>query len=210
MAFFLFLVLFLLREVTALSVAPSLASLSFLNVYRYPALSVADGIRHIHTPELLENLTWPHGTRESRRRSLPFFRIDRVEPPKRFGDRVSVGMQCTVAGQAHTIFAISSKASPTTCTYMCVREGCQRALVELTVSRSGGKGHRLSMGCTYLFGARTLDRDMEPVFRFLRFLERRMNSQPVMLCEPRANLQWYRRMILGLDHGQPGGEGPLD
>lgn len=180
---------------------------SFFSSFRYPTIPVRDGIRHIHTPEHLENLTWPWS--EKSRKAPNFFHIDKVDQPQRYGDRVSVRLHCSVKGCSpnnQTLYLMSSTRTPAHCSYMCVRDGRQRALVDLRVSPLGqGEGHRLSIVCTYLIAPRAMDRDMEPVMRFLKFFERRMHAQgrdgmPYLL-RPRANLMWYRRITLGLTGG---------
>ncbi len=174
---------------------------SFFSCFRYPTIPLRDGIRHIHTPEHLENLTWPFAQRQRR----GFFHIDTVDQPRRYGDRVSVRFRCSVngrAGQQQTMYLLSSARTPAHCTYMCVRDGRQRALMELRASALGEAGHRLSIVCTYLIAPRAMDRDMEPVLRFLKFFERRMHAQKEggqgTVLQQRANLMWYRRMALGL------------
>ncbi len=169
---------------------------SFFSSFRYPTIPLRDGIRHIHTPEHLENLTWPLLAQQ---RPQGCFHIDTVDQPRRYGDRVSVRFRCSVNSRMQqTLYLLSSARNPAQCTYMCVRDGRQRALMELRASPLGEAGHRLSIVCTYLIAPRAMDRDMEPVMRFLKFFERRMHMQGTTVLQPRANLMWYRRMALGL------------
>jgi hypothetical protein len=173
-------------------------SVSFTSSFRFPTVPLLDGLRHIHTPEHLENISWPY--RGSHNPNKPYFSITSVSPPQRYGDKITVCVRCKVRDYPQTIYMLSSAAEPSACSYMCVQNGCQRAIIHLNATRLGPlyDGHRLTLNCTYLFGSRALDRDMEPVFRFLRFFEKRMRWQgPPQPHEPRANLMWYRRMVLG-------------
>ena len=192
------------REIGAFAAFHSgLTGISFTSSFRFPAVPLREGIRHIHTLEHLENISWPY---DRMRGPKPYFSIESVAQPQRYGDRVSVCVQCKVRDYPQTIYVLSSAGDPTACTYMCVQDGCQRALIELNVSRLGPLflGHRLTVNCTYFVGPRVFDRDMEPVLRFLRFFEKRMRWQGAPSArEPRANLMWFRRMVLGRDLGSP-------
>jgi len=198
------------REVAAFAAfSRGLTGISFTSSFRFPVVPLAEGLRHIHTLEHLENISWPYDRVRSQR---PYFTIETVAQPQRYGDRVSVCVRCKVRDYPQTIYVLSSVSDPSSCSYMCVQDGCQRALIELNVSRLGPlfNGHRLSLNCTYFVGARVFDRDMEPVLRFLRFFEKRMRWQGAPSArEPRANLMWYRRMVLGKDRGARK-DSPLD
>ena len=172
------------------------AGLSFTTSVRFPGISVGEGVRHIHTLEHLQNIT------DARCKNVPFFSIQRVSPPQRYGDHVTVCAQCKVMGIPQTIYMLGRPEAPASSSFMCVQNGTQRAVVTLRVTPLPyeADGHRLTMACTYLRAARLYDRDMEPVMRFLRFFEKRVrwkgNSHAP---SPHANLLWYRRMVLGLD-----------
>jgi hypothetical protein len=190
-----------LREIRAFAAFHrGLAGLSFTSSFRFPEVPVRDGIRHIHTLEHLENITWPY---DRSRGPKPYFTIDSVAQPQRYGERVTTCVQARVRDSPLTLYMLARPDTPGACTYMCVQGGCQRALVELRVAPYGLgllTGHRLAVNCTYFTGPRVFDRDMEPVLRFLRFFEKRMrwHGAPTPR-EPRANLMWYRRMVLGKD-----------
>lgn len=168
--------------------------LSFTTSFRFPGTPVREGIRHIHTLEHLENVTF--GVRDA----SPFFAIQRVSQPQRYGDHVTTCVQCKVKGYPQTIYIISRPCAPESSTFMCVQDGTQRAVMNLRVGRLPNEvnGHTLTVSCTYLRGQRIYDRDMEPVLRFLRFFEKRMQWQGGGMRPAHANLQWYRRMVLGL------------
>lgn len=168
--------------------------LSFTTSFRFPGIPLREGTRHIHTLEHLENITLAGCE------GVPYFKVERVSPPQRYGDHVTTCVQCKVKGYPQTIYMLGRPAAPDSSTFMCVQDGTQRAVMTLRV---GGlprdeEGHRLTISCTYLRGPRLYDRDMEPVLRFLRFFEKRMRWQGGTQRVPHANLQWYRRMVLGL------------
>jgi hypothetical protein len=184
-----------LREIRAFAAFHrGLSAMSFTSSFRFPDVPLRDGIRHIHTLEHLENITWPY---DRSRSPKPYFSIDSVAQPQRYGEQITTCVQARVRDSPLTLYMLSRPSSPSACTYMCVQGGCQRALVELRVAALGS-GHRLALNCTYFTGPRVFDRDMEPVLRFLRFFEKRMrwHGAPTPR-EPRANLMWYRRMVLG-------------
>lgn len=197
---FLAIVLWL-REIHAFAAFHrGLGSMSFTSTYRFPEVPLCDGIRHIHTLEHLENITWPY---DRTRRLQPYFSIESVAQPQRYGEQVTTCVSARVRGSPLTLYMLAHPDMPNACTYMCVQGGCQRALVELRVMPSGVgllTGHRLLVNCTYFTGPRVVDRDMEPVLRFIRFLEKRMRWHGSLVPrESRANLAWYRRMVLGQD-----------
>lgn len=183
--------------------------ISFSNTFRFPGVPLREGIRHIHTIEHLENITLPATACPGG--GKPYFEIQRVAQPQRYGDHVSVCVHCSVKGAQQTIYMLAQPETPETCTIMCVRNGSQQAMVQLRVASlpNTPEGHRLMVECTYFTGARLLDRDMEPTFRFLRFFEKRLRWQGMGACpgKQHANLMWYRRMVLGL--GALDNESPL-
>jgi hypothetical protein len=178
-------------------------SISFANTFRFPAIPLREGMRHIHTLEHLQNITSPTD-------KPPYFDIQGVGQPQRYGDHVSVCVRTKVKGYPQTIYMLARPEHPETCTFMCVQDGVQRAMMQLRVSSAGTppcSGHRLWVEYTYFTGPRTFDRDMEPVLRFLRFFDKRMRWQGTPLrAAQHPNLLWYRRMVLGLDAS----ESPLD
>jgi hypothetical protein len=176
---------------------------SFSNTFRFPNVPLLDGIRHIHTIEHLENITLPVSA-GGQAPCHHYFDIQRVAQPQRYGDHVSVCVHCSVKGSPQTLYMLARPEAPESCTIMCVRNGSQQAMVHLRVGALpfSEQGHRLQMECTYFIGARLLDRDMEPTFRFLRFFEKRLRWQGLQVAarqpQSHANLLWYRRMVLGL------------
>ena len=180
-------------------------SISFTNTFRFPTIPLKEGVRHIHTLEHLHNITSPTD-------KPPFFDIQHVAQPQRYGDHVSVCVHSKVRGYPQTIYMLARPEHPQTCTFMCVQDGAQRAMMHLGVTPLGllaySTGHLLTVDCTYFAGPRVLDRDMEPVLRFLRFFDKRMRWQGMPLrAAQHPNLMWYRRMVLGLE---PHVESPLD
>lgn len=166
----------------------------FSSQLSFPGVALREGIRRIHTLEHLENITSP----------AKFFYIQHVSQPRRYGDHVTTCVQCSIEGVSHAVYMIGRPHAPQTCTIMCVRDGTQRAVVTLRATQfayeESGVGHRVTVGCTLFRGTRVYDRGMEPIMRFLRSFERRQASaRSVATCGERANLQWYRRMVLGLD-----------
>lgn len=203
-------VVLLVPEAQAFHVPIRMSAISFANTFRFPTVTMREGTRHIHTLEHLENITMPSSHSE------PYFDIVRVAQPQRYGDHVSVCVHSKVKGYPQTLYMLSSPDTPSSATFMCVQDGAQRAMVQLRVSRLAGEplGHCLTVNCTYFTGPRVFDRDMEPVLRFLRFFEHRMRWHPVgpgvpSRGEQRANLLWYRRMVLGLDASESH-DSPLD
>jgi hypothetical protein len=186
--------------------------LSFSSSFKFPNVPLREGVRHIHTLEHLENITLIGSP-------VPYFDIQRVSQPQRYGDHVSVCVHSKVKGCDQTIYMIARPEAPESCTFMCVQDGTQRAMMQLRVAPLQREdGHRLTVSCTYIRGPRLFDRDMEPVMRFLRFFEQHMKRQspntvgtiaavPGQRRGPYTNLLWYRRMVLGLgasEHGQQG------
>jgi hypothetical protein len=202
--FFTVILGFLLAEflfgIPEVAAFPSVTTgLSFGSSFLFPNVPLREGIQHIHTLEHLENITSCPGAARTH-----YFDIQRVSQPQRYGDHVSVCVHTKVRGYPQTIYMLSRPDRPETCTFMCIQDGTQRAMVQLRVGPLKERGHRLLVNCTYFTGPRTFDRDMEPVMRFLRFFEHRMRSPVPCTMEgnrggPHANLQWYRRMVLGLE-----------
>lgn len=174
----------------------SSCGISFSSQMNFPGVSLHEGVRRIHTLEHLENITVPPG----------YFEIQRVSQPHRYGSHVTACAHCRVGDAPQTVYVMGRPDAPQSCTIMCVQDGTQRAVISLRASplpyEDAAKGHRLTVICTYFRGARVYDRGMEPVLRFLRFFGRRGGG-----CGgEHANLQWYRRMVLGLG----GSESALD
>ena len=208
LGFFVGELLFNIPECTAFSWGPSFhvgcTGITFGSTFRFPTVPLSEGIRHIHTLEHLENITVPAPA------AVPYFSIQRVAQPQRYGDHVSVCVNCKVKGYPQTVYMLARPEAPESSTFMCLQDGTQRAMIQLRVSKIPYEcsGHRLTMNCTYFTGPRLFDRDMEPVLRFLRFFEKRMrwHHGPPDASTARANLLWYRRMVLGLRHEGGGGE----
>jgi hypothetical protein len=178
-------ILLCLQQIPAVSAFPSA---TFSSVYHFPGVSVAEGNRRVHSPEHLLNAT------AFGRRVSPYFALDTVSQPQRRGEYATLSMACRVDGVAHTVYMIGHGGGVGGSTYMCVRNGTQRVMIRLRVSPLPytAPGHCLTVSCTYFSGVRACDRDMEPILRFMRFF--RGHSRP---ANEHANLQWYRRMVLG-------------
>jgi hypothetical protein len=153
--------------------------------FRFPSLSLGDGIRNIHTLELLETI------------GKDYFKIHHVSQPVRYGEFVTVSLKCAVHGHDHTIFVLSHPDQTHISTLVCLRDNIQRAAFTLKATRSGKVGHFLSVESTYFCSKRVLDRDLRPLMRFLIFFEDKTRRQPE-LPKTHPNLLWYRRMVLGL------------
>lgn len=184
----------LVPAVSAFPLGPGPIGLTSVSTFSYPGIPYREGIRRIHTPEHLTSLNV-----SNRGRRYPLFDIHAVSQPCRYGDHVTIRLLCEMEGINHTVFMIARPEDPGSSMVMCVRDGVQRAVIRLrsmpTTYLDGG--HRLTVTCVYPRGPRVLDRAMEPIMRFMRFFGRR--GQP---DKEYANLQWYRRMILGLDDSE--------
>lgn len=192
-------------EVSAFPMHAGCTSISFANTFCFPNIPAKEGVRHIHTLEHLQNVTSPLHL-------PPYFDIQHVAQPQRYGGHVSVCVHSKIKGYPQTIYMLARPDHPESCTFMCVQDGAQRAMMQLRVTPLGipaySTGHRLSVNCTYFTGPRTFDRDMEPILRFLRFFDKRMRWQGMPLrAAQHPNLLWYRRMVLGLE---PTDQSPLD
>jgi hypothetical protein len=181
----------LIPAISAFPLGPALTGLTVVSTFSYPGVPYQEGVRRVHT---LEHLTSLNVSRRGCR--LPYFDIHAVAPPRRFGDHVTIRVSCRVDGCNNTIIMIAKPEDPGSSAFMCVRDGVQLAVIRLrfipTTYLDGG--HRLTVTCVYPRGARALDRAMEPILRFMRFFRRL--GQP---DKEHANLQWYRRMVLGLE-----------
>lgn len=172
----------------------SSSSMTFGHTYRFPTIPYSEGVRHIHTLEHLQNIS---ARRPGQRNGTPYFRIERVAPPVRYGDYVSVAVHCRVMGKPQTVCVLSRPGMENTSTYMCLQDGVQLAMIQLRVSELGAKGHTLAVETTYFSRRRLLDAALEPVMRFLRFFGASSRRRgPGVVRHP--NLMWYRRMVLGL------------
>jgi hypothetical protein len=158
----------------------------------FPSLPLVAGLRNIHTLEHLETI--PHD----------FFRIRHVGQPVRYGEFVTVSVECLVRNQTHTIFMLANPDQPSTCTFMCLRDNIQRAAFTVRATRLSREGHTLLLNSTYFSSKRLFDRELIPVRCFLAFFEDKTRRLPDSLAmKPHPNLQWYRRMVLGLPAGEP-------
>jgi hypothetical protein len=183
----------------AFTMGPS-TSLTFGHTYRFPTIPYSEGVKHIHTLEHLQNIS---ARRHGSSNAMPYFRIERVTQPVRYGEYVSVTAHCRVMGIPQTICMLSRPGMENTSTYMCLQDGTQQAMLQLRVGALGRRGHTLSVESTYFIRMRLLDTALEPVMRFLRFFETRSRLRGAQ----HPNLMWYRRMVLGLVASEGG---PLD
>jgi len=168
-------------------------SMTFGHTYRFPSIPYSEGVRHIHTLEHLQNIS---ARRASESNGSPYFRIESVAQPVRYGEYVSVAAHCRVMGLPQTVCMLSRPGMENTSTYMCLRDGVQMAMIQLKVSELGARGHTLAVETTYFSRRRLLDSALEPVMRFLRFFESSRHRKPGVVLHP--NLMWYRRMVMGL------------
>ena len=153
----------------------------------FPSLTLAEGLRNIHTLEHLETI--PHN----------FFRIRHVSQPVRYGEFVTVCVNCSVRNQTHHIIVLSRPDQPSTCTFMCLQDNVQRAVFTVRATRLSREGHTLLLNSTYFSSKRVLDKELIPVRCFLAFFEDKARRLPESLAlRPHPNLAWYRRMVLGL------------
>jgi hypothetical protein len=153
----------------------------------FPSLTLAEGLRNIHTLEHLETI--PHG----------FFKIRHVGQPVRYGEFVTVSVDCSIRNQTHSIFMLAKPNEPSTCTFMCLRDNVQRAAFSVRATRLGKEGHTLLLNSTYFSSKRLFDRELIPVRCFLASFEDKTRRLPDSLAlKPHPNLMWYRRMVLGL------------
>ena len=173
---------------------PPPASIS--TTFRYPGLSLAQGMRNIHSLELLENI------------GNGYFRIGHVGPPVRYGEFVTVGVKCSVRGQNHTLLVMSRPDQAHIATLVCLRDNVQRAAFTLRASRLTPDGHTILLESTCFDSKRVLYRDLRPVMRFLAFYGDRAGwGGEAFKAHP--NLAWYRRMVLGLPPPQPEQDSPI-
>lgn len=162
----------------------------------FPCTPLTEGLRNIHTLEHLETI--PHN----------FFKIRHVGQPVRYGEFVTVSVNCSVRNQTHHIFMLSRPDQPSTCTFMCLRDNVQRAVFTVRATRMSKEGHTLLLNSTYFSSKRVLDKELIPVRCFLAFFEDKGRRLPDSLAmKPHPNLQWYRRMVLGLGADDPGTRG---
>ena len=169
------------------------SSMTFGHTYRFPTIPYSEGVKHIHTLEHLQNIS---ARRENSANGKPYFRIENVAPPVRYGEYVSVAAHCRVMGMPQTVCMLSRPGMENTSTYMCLQDGAQMAMIQLRVSELGARGHILAVETTYFSSPRLLDTALDPVMRFLRFFASRRNRGRGVVLHP--NLMWYRRMVLGL------------
>jgi hypothetical protein len=160
--------------------------------FRFAKIPYTDSVRHIHTLEHLESIS-----------AGEYFKIQRVHQPTRYGRFVTLTTDCAIQGVNHTICLLSRPDLNNTCTYMCLQGSVLRAQVQLQVRPSNnklGEGHVLTMETTYYSGRRVLDRNIAPTVRFLSFFEEIVKNRPLKrrALNQHPNLQWYRRIVLGL------------
>lgn len=167
--------------------------------FRFPTVPLRDAVQYIHTPEHLET-------------SLPlqplaatqdYFRIRRVSQPIRYGEYVTVSLDCLIRSVPHTLVMLSRSDQNHTCTYMCFHDGFRLGEIHLSVRQNNkfpsSQGHILSMQTTYFSKSRRLiDSYLQPTVGFITHFENATHVGQKDALKPHANLQWYRRMILGL------------
>jgi hypothetical protein len=167
----------------SLQLTAAFPSSSISTTFRYPGLTLGEGLSNMHTLERLETIG-----------DGSYFRIRHVGTPMRYGEYVTVGVKCAVRGQNHTLLVLSRPDQAHTASLLCLRDNVQRAAFTLRASRLQPGGHALLLDTTFFEDKRVLHRDLRPVMRFLAFY----GDRAARSFEPHPNLAWYRRMVLGL------------
>jgi hypothetical protein len=157
--------------------------------FRFPTLSVAEGIRNIHTLELLETI------------GNDYIRIRHVGQPVRYGDFVTISAELFIRNNSHTVLALARPDQANLGTFVCLRDNVQRAAFNLRATKMGKHGHVLAMDMTVFSCKRVVERDIRPLMRFLAFLDARKRYNTAAPNQ-HPNLMWYRRMVLGLGPDQ--------
>lgn len=162
--------------------------------FRFPTVPLHDAVQYIHTPEHLETiLLFP---------APDYFRIRRVSQPIRYGEYVTVSLDCLIRSVPHTLAMLSRPDQNASCTYMCFHDGHRLGEIHFRVKQNShfpsSQGHILDMETTYFSKSkRILDSYLQPT---VGFISRFQNSSAVIsdTTRPHHNLLWYRRMVLGL------------
>ena len=165
--------------------------------FRFPTVPYQHAVQHIHTPEHLETI------------APEYFSIQRVHTPAQIGPYVTIFLDCLIRKHSHTLCLIARPDRNHTCTYMCLQGGNRRGEVHLDVRHNirdySTLGHILSMETTHFArGGRVFSKYLEPTLDFLSRFENRTFSSPPMIpsktstARPHPNLEWYRRMVLGM------------
>ena len=163
--------------------------------FRFPTVPYHSAIHHIHTPEHLETI------------APDYFKIQRVHPPAPMGEYVTVSLDCLVLQHPHTLRLLARPGQNHTCTYMCLEGGVRRIEIHMSVRPNiqgfSYMGHILAMETTYFArSGRVFSKYLQPTLGFLSGFENRtVLSSPISAqTRPHPNLEWYRRMVLGLPY----------
>lgn len=173
--------------------APSTPPFTVTSSFRFPTVPLRDAVQYIHTPEHLETiLLLP---------SPDYFRIRRVSQPVRYGEYVTVSLDCLIRSVPHTLAMLSRPDQNSSCTYMCFHNGLRMGEIHLKVRPNNkfpsSQGHILAMETTYFSKSkRLLDSYLQPTVGFISRFENSSESVAASI-RPHPNLLWYRRMVLG-------------
>jgi hypothetical protein len=177
------------------------APTSVTSSFKFANIPYRNSVCHIHTIEHLESIS-----------AGEYFQIQRVGQPVRYGPFVTISTDCSIQGVNHTICQLARPDQSNVCTYMCLQGSTLRAQVRLHVQPSSKfGGHVLTMETTCFSGRRVLDRSITPAVRFLASFEDIARNRPLKMraLNQRPNMQWYRRIVLGLhsdgEEGRVGG-----
>jgi hypothetical protein len=156
----------------------------FLQTFYYAKIPHPQGRQHIHTLELLEGMPGRGGE--------PFFRILNASAPMRLGRFTTVSCWCSLLGRPQHIQMLSDGND--TNHVVCLSNASTVASFRLRVMRAP-HGHVVCLRSEYHRAPRRVDRVMQRVVRFMRFLESHIRWRE-RAFETR-NLTMFRRMALG-------------
>jgi hypothetical protein len=167
------------------------------STFRSPTVSYKHAVQHIHTPEHLETI------------APEYFKIQRVQMPNQIGQYITIELDCLIRKQPHTLFLVTHPDQKHACTYMFLQGGNRRGEVHVEVRQDihpySSLGHLLCMQATHFArGGRVFSKYLQPTLDFLSRFESRSFSSPPMIpvetstARPHPNLEWYRRMVLGM------------
>ena len=168
----------------ALTMGISRASFHF----DFPGVPYLHGIRHIHSPEHIS---------ETHRLGAPFFRLDRVDPPRVSDNKTCISFTCSTLVTKNMRVRMHS-SRPDESNLLFLKDGVALYAARFVV-RPGRSfaSHRLELHVTFFFGSPVfqwlLARAM-PVFMFINGLEDRFNYSAAV--DDDANLEAYRRGVL--------------
>lgn len=162
--------------------------------FMFPTVPLRDAIQYIHTPEYLQSIL--HLAPPN------YFQIQRVSPPIRYGEFATVSMSCLIRSVPHHVVMLSRPDQNHSCTYMCFHDGMRLGEVHLRARPNdrfpSDRGHVLAIDTTYFSRSKRLvDSYLDPTLGFISKFENASRADRNDF-KPHPNLQWYRRMVLGL------------